>query len=152
MEPVGVPDPADAAVADEQAHEQEQREAIEGEHIPRGDDAGDAGDGGQDEARDREQILKGVRDIWRIATVKVCPLWEITDGECQQLAEATVPVLEKYLPAIDRIPPEVTAAFTLFMVFGPRWGTPRHPPPPEEQDADAEQRADAEPEPEPAES
>lgn len=137
MEPVGVADPADEAIADERERADAggaEAEPVEGEWISRDDGDTDSDDAG--EQAEREQIRVGVYRIWRVATDKTCPLWEITDAECAMLTDCTLPVLEKYLPMVDRIPPEVTAAFTLFMVFGPRWGTPRHPPPPDEEQAE----------------
>lgn len=112
------------------AAESEQAEPLEGEHIPgeqreQFDRAyAEREQRAQDEQR--EKVQQAVKRLWRVGTSKLCPLWEIADSECDVLAEATVPVLEKYFPDF-RWPVELNAAFALVLVFGPRWGTPAHP-------------------------
>lgn len=66
----------------------------------------------------------------------LAPNWNITGGDVETLAAAYAPLLQKYWPGgIEKVGPELGAAFATVAILGPRLRTPRKLPAPEAEEA-----------------
>jgi len=106
-------------------------EAIEGVEVP-DDDQVNAGaetaiEGEVIEAEeviDDEQAAAMLSQLIQITAAIVCPAWGLQPAECDQLAGAYIPVINKYWPGME-IGPEATAIIVTGAIIGPRLGKPR---------------------------
>lgn len=111
------PDPFDRIEAEADSYEAEQGAAEPSAQPMAGPDDGPA------TADFLEQLLGPTFQV-------VAPAWNVQPSEVRALSDAYAGVLDKWFPegAAAAVGPEFAAAMTTLAVFGPRLGTPRHPP------------------------
>ncbi len=129
-EPGGAPGgvEADAAAVDPVAELEQRAEALESEVAGEGD----PGVAPEPETASvpTEQILLPVISA---AFAILAPAWQVSAGECRQLAQAWAVVVDKYFPDLPS-GPELQAVIITLAVVGPRLGKPRREPEPEKRE------------------
>ncbi len=77
----------------------------------------------------------------QVAFSIAAPNWNITGTECQNMAEAWAPVIDKYMPGgLNRFGPEMAAAMVTLAILAPRVlaGKPAREPKPKPAPVDAD--------------